>query len=580
MAGTVGTDASLIPASIEIPRMIAPHGPPGTTMRPAMTQTLDPTPETDAEADVATDGKARRSRAGLWAALSGLLAAAAALATGEIMSGFSQSIPSLVVGIAEIFTAETPGGIVRWSIDTFGTSQKTLLTTGITVSSLVVGAYLGWASLKDKRVGTIGFAAFGLLGGWAAARAALSADGWSWLSAILSAVVGVVVLRALMRWLPFNRAATSGIAGLTSTPERRNFLGYAGGAAFFALFGTGLGRILRNNQSVEGARDAVAARLPASPTPTAGPSTSAPVAAATFDEVPGISSLITPNDNFYLIDTAIRKPQVDPATWSMRIGGMVDNELEFTFDDLLAMDQIEETITLSCVSNTVGGGLVGNAVWTGVPLATLLDMAGVQPGADQIASRSVDGWTCGFPTEVALDGRPAMVAITMNGEPLPIQHGFPARLVVPGLYGYVSATKWLSEIQLTTWDGFDGYWIPRGWGKEGPVKTQSRIDVPVPGQTVTPGPTAIAGVAWAPHRSIDRVEVQVDDTGWVEATLSDDVSDNAWRQWMLEWDATPGEHLIRVRATDGDGVVQTDEIRRPDPDGATGHHTITVRVEA
>ncbi len=513
-----------------------------------------------------------------WAALSGVLGAAAALGTGEIMSGFSQKIPSLVIGIAEIFTDQTPGGIVRWSIENIGASQKTLLVWGITISTLIVGAAIGIAALKRRRTAIVAFSGFAILGGWAAARAALSSNGWSWLSAVLSAAVGLGVLLGLLRSLPFQRAA-DGATGPLSTPERRVFMGVAGGAAFWAIFGSGLGRSLRKGQSVESAREQVAADL-ASSQPTAAPASTA-ADTATLDSVQGISTLVTSNDDFYLIDTAIRKPQVDPADWSMKITGMVDNELEFTFDDLLAMDHIEEMITLSCVSNQVGGSLVGNAVWTGVPLATLLDMAGVQDGADQIASRSVDGWSCGFPTEIALDGRAAMVALTMNGEPLPIKHGFPARLVVPGLYGYVSATKWLSEIELTTYDEFDGYWIPRGWGKEGPIKTQSRIDVPRHGATVTPGPTPIAGVAWAPHRSINKVEIRVNGEGqeWIEAALSDETTNNSWRQWMVEYDAPAGEHFVEVRATDGDGVTQTEERTNVAPDGATGWHRVQFRAQ-
>ncbi len=513
---------------------------------------------------------------GGWAALSGLLAAGAALGTGELMSGFSQSIPSLVIGIAEVFTDETPGGIVRWSIDTFGASQKTILVWGITAVSLLVGAGLGVASRRQRRAGVAGFAVFGILGGWAAARAALASGGWAWFSALLAAGVGITVLLTLLRLLPFAPTTASGPGALTSTPDRRSFLGYAGAATFFALFSTGLGRSLRRNQSVEGARQEVAANLARSGSSAL--TRPGDIDAAGFEAVDGLAPLITPNDDFYLIDTAIRKPQVDPATWSMRITGMVEREVELTFDELLAMDQIEESITLSCVSNEVGGRLVGNAIWTGVPLRSLLDMAGVQPGATQVVGRSVDGWTGGFPTEIAMDGRPAMVALTMNGEPLPIDHGFPARLVVPGLYGYVSATKWLAEIELTTWEAFDGYWIPRGWGKEGPIKTQSRIDVPRKGQTVPAGPMAIAGVAWAGRRSVDRVEVSIDGGGWVEAALSDELSESSWRQWLVEWDALPGRHQLRVRATDGEGQVQTAEVARPDPDGATGHHTISFTV--
>ena len=246
---------------------------------------------------------------------------------------------------------------------------------------------------------------------------------------------------------------------------------------------------------------------------------------------------------------------------------------------MLDLGLVQEQVTLSCVSNSVGGGLVGNAEWVGVPLATVLDQAGVQPGATQIVGRSVDRWTAGFPTEVALDGRVALVAVQMNGEPLPISHGFPARLVVSGLYGYVSATKWLSDIELTTWESFNGYWIPRGWSKEGPIKTQSRIDVPRRGSVIDPGPTAIAGVAWAPTRAIERVEVQVNEEPWVEADLSRETTINSWRQWMVTWNATPGRHQVRVRATDGTGTTQTSEISDPAPDGATGWHTIQVRAE-
>jgi len=312
----------------------------------------------------------------------------------------------------------------------------------------------------------------------------------------------------------------------------------------------------------------------ASPQPTPSPTPDV----TTFDSIEGISSLITPNDDFYRIDTALQIPLVDPDDWTLSVTGMVDDPLEISFAELLDMELVEEPVTLSCVSNEVGDDLVGNAVWLGVPVSTILDRAGVQEDATQIVGRSVDNWTAGFPTELAFDGRTALVAVAMNGEPLPTRHGFPARLVVAGLYGYVSATKWLSEIELTTWEAFDAYWIPRGWSKEGPIKTQSRVDVPRSGSEIPAGPSAIAGVAWAPSRSISKVEIQIGGGAWIETELVDELSENSWRQWKYEWDAPPGDHEIKVRATDGDGQTQTEEESRPAPDGATGWHRIDVTV--
>jgi DMSO/TMAO reductase YedYZ molybdopterin-dependent catalytic subunit len=346
----------------------------------------------------------------------------------------------------------------------------------------------------------------------------------------------------------------------------------------------------RRAASVEADRELVAAAIDTNaPTPAA---TAGSVATAggkvNYNDIDGIATLVTPNDSFYRIDAALTLPTINVDTWSMKITGMVDTELEFGFDDLLAMDPVEEQVTLSCVSNRVGGDLVGNASWLGVPLKKLLDQAGVQPGATQIVGRSVDGWTGGFPTAYLDDpDHIALVAVAMNGEPLPIRHGFPVRLVVAGLYGYVSATKWLKEIELTTLEDFDGYWITRGWSKLGPIKTQSRIDVPRHGTSLPAGPQAIAGVAWAPSRGVDKVEVQVSTVvdgeetpgEWVEAELSNDVTDNAWRQWFLPWEAPLGDHAIRVRATDGTGATQTEERSEPAPDGATGWHAVLVRIE-
>jgi DMSO/TMAO reductase YedYZ molybdopterin-dependent catalytic subunit len=265
-------------------------------------------------------------------------------------------------------------------------------------------------------------------------------------------------------------------------------------------------------------------------------------------------------------------------TYKLKVTGMVDRPFELSYADLVARDLVEADITMTCVSNEVGGRLVGHARWLGLPLAELLDEAGVAAGADQIVGRSVDGYTCGFPVDVATDGRMALVDVGMNGEPLPLEHGFPVRLVVPGLYGYVSATKWLSEIELTTFDAFDHYWVRRGWATEAPIKTQSRIDTPAALASIPSGPRAIAGVAWAQPRGIAKVEVKIDDADWQEAELSTEVSGTTWRQWRFDWDATPGRHDVTCRATDADGVTQPEERTRPIPDGAAGWHQIVVLV--
>ena len=274
-------------------------------------------------------------------------------------------------------------------------------------------------------------------------------------------------------------------------------------------------------------------------------------------------------------------PSVDLATWTLRVHGMVRNEVTLTFEQLVELPLVEQYVTIACVSNEVGGRLVGNAKWTGVRLTDVLAMADILPEATQIVPRSVDGWTAGFPTEwVTAPERPrdALIAVKMNDEPLPAAHGFPARLIVPGLYGYVSATKWLSDIELTTLEAFDAYWIPRGWAKEAPVLTQSRIDVPNGTAQVQAGPVAVAGVAWAPDRGIVAVEVSVDGGPWQEAVIAAPIGPQTWVQWKWTWQATPGEHILAVRATDGTGEVQTDRVTRPDPDGARGHHQVAVRV--
>ncbi|NNF53878.1 MAG: molybdopterin-dependent oxidoreductase [Acidimicrobiales bacterium] len=514
-----------------------------------------------------------------WAgAIAGMAAGGTALAVGELAGALAAPKPGPVIAVSNRVIEHAPVWFVNFGKQVFGLADKPALIAGTLILSILFAAGLGVISLRSRVVGVAGIAAFGVLG-----LIAMGVDpqgGWVYAAAVsLAAVVaGVVSLLALLRRVPRNEVPDLENPISARPVERRTFLGWAAAmAAAIGAVAVGANQ-LRGRAAVESARDEVEL-----PTEVGEAEIQAQVSAAVASEVantPGIADLITPNDEFYLIDTATLVPQVDPSSWELTIKGMVDREVTYTYDDLLARASTIAPVTLSCVSNEVGGQLVGNAVWQGVPLSELLDEAGVQTGATQIRSQSVDGWDCGFPTDAAFDGRTALVAIAMNGEPLPVDHGFPARLVVSGLYGYVSATKWLKEIELTTWEAFDGFWIPRGWSKSGPIKTQSRIDTPRNGETISSSGAAvpIAGVAWAPNLGIERVEVQIDDGDWFEATLGESLGDDSWLQWSLAWTPTPGQHRIRVRATDGTGETQTSEVARPAPNGASGWHTITVKA--
>lgn len=558
----------------------------------------------------------RRPGAGV-GLLAGIAGAAVALAFGEFIDGLVDTIPSLVVAVGEALVDYSPDWAVKLSIELFGEKDKAVLAIGIVGVSLIIGGLLGACALVPRRrwVPYAGFAAFGLIGGWTAARNPMSPFVGSWIVALAAAALGAATLMILLRFAPSrpddqappeppasqrDPAPVSGGVKPRGAPDasRRQFLLGVGGAGVAAVGLVALGRGVRGPSAAETARagiDLSATRPPATtaaggaatavePTATtaAGPSVAAQVAALdTLDEVVGISSYVTPNDEFYRIDTALTVPQVDPANWKLSFTGMVDNPYELTFDEILAMDLQEHVVTLSCVSNRVGGSLVGNAVWTGVPLVDLLERAGVQDGADQVVGRSVDDWTAGFPTPLLYDGRNALLAVGMNGEPLPTRHGFPARLIVAGLYGYVSAVKWIEEIHLTTWDAFDGYWVPRGWSKRGPMKTQSRIDVPGSGDRPVAGTeTAIAGIAWAPTRGISAVEVRVDDGPWQQCDLGEALGDESWVQWHLPWTPTAGTHSLQVRAIDGTGMTQPEGPKDVRPDGAEGWHRVAVRVDA
>lgn len=351
--------------------------------------------------------------------------------------------------------------------------------------------------------------------------------------------------------------------------RRRLLTGVAGGVVVAGAAAL-LGRQFGERQTVHAARVGTALPRPATP--------AKPLPAGADLRISGLSSFITKNEDFYKIDTALIAPQVDPNDWVLRIHGMVDRPIELTYADLLRLPLTEADVTLACVSNEVGGDLVGNARWLGARMADVLRQAGLQADADMLLSTSADGFTCGTPVDVVMDGRDALFAVAMNGEVLPVDHGFPVRQVVPGLYGYVSATKWVVDIKVTRFDRDEAYWTPRGWSAKGPIKTQSRIDVPKQDGSLKAGRTTIAGVAWAQHTGVDAVEVRVDGGEWREARLAEVPGPDTWRQWSIDWDATPGRHTLQVRATDAAGRTQTEQAAPPAPDGATGRHTLTVSV--
>lgn len=511
----------------------------------------------------------------LRAALSGLIAAAVALGAGELAAGFVQSWASPVQAVAEVVIDRSPSSVTRFGIETFGSNDKLALVVGIVVILAVLAPVVGLAARRRPYVGDGAFAALGMVGLWASAQ---GEDLLAGLPSVAAAVAGAATLRTLLALAgpgaeradgPAREPASEPAGAPSTPPDRRRFLVGAAAFAGIGAIAVASGRFLRERFSAAASRAALV--LPGAREPLA---EAAP--AASF-EVDGLSPLYTPNDDFYRIDTALSVPQVPVEGWSLNVSGMVDQPFEVDFDELTAFGLVEADITLTCVSNPVGGELVDNARWLGVPLRRLLDEAGVQDDADQIVGRSVDGYTCGFPVEAAYD-RMALVAVGMNGEPLPLEHGFPARLVTPGLYGYISATKWLEEIELTRFDDFDQYWVPRGYAERAPIKTSARIDVPRAGEQIDAGDTVIAGVAWAQTRGITAVEVQVDGGEWQDAELAQALNEDTWRQWRLPYRFDPGSHRIVVRATDGTGEVQTEERAPLLPDGASGWQSRFVQV--
>jgi DMSO/TMAO reductase YedYZ molybdopterin-dependent catalytic subunit len=540
-------------------------------------------------------------------ALAGVLAVAVLLGVAELVAALLPRSPSLVIAVGDAVIDSVPGWLERAAIAILGTADKPFLIAVILLISIGLGALVGVLASRrfTSGVGVLAlYTAVGVAAAFADPRANLVGPV---ITGLAGAAAGVLTLSLLLRaaadavTAPVARdrrgergrplAAYSSSAQHSSddgetdrnNPEpiprggeggrvdRRRFLAVGLAATAVAGVSALVGRgIADGGERIERIRAAIRIPRPARPAP--------PPPAGADLEIRGLTPLYVPNRAFYRIDTALRVPQVDPAGWTLQIRGRVDRAYRLTYAELMDIPHIEADITLACVSNEVGGGLVGNARWQGVPLYVLLERAGLQDQATQLVGRSVDGFTAGFPTLTALDVKESMVAVAMNGEPLPAEHGFPARLVVPGLYGYVSATKWLSAIELRGWNEVEGYWIPRGWAKEGPIKTQSRIDVPRPGSTIPAARRPIAGVAWAPTRGIERVEVKLDEGPWREAKLAARLDVDSWRQWYMPWDPTPGRHTIAVRATDGLGEVQTEERTPVAPDGASGRHRIEVLV--
>jgi DMSO/TMAO reductase YedYZ molybdopterin-dependent catalytic subunit len=502
----------------------------------------------------------------------GLVCGAVAIGFAQLVAGIVDPDASPIVTVGGSAIDATPEWLKSFAIRTFGTSDKLVLLIGIAVVLTACALVIGILAVRRPWVGFAGLAAFGLTG-VAAAASRPTAEGVDVLPAVAGAAAAGITLILLLRAGSL-RGETSPAATSTGPTvpggmdRRRFFLAGAAGAAAAVLAG-GAGNLFARRFEADASRAAV--RIPS---PVGG---TEPPAGLDL-RVKGLSPFFTPNDVFYRVDTALLVPAVKAEDWRLRVHGMVEQELTITYGQLLARPMIERDITLTCVSNEVGGEYVGNARWIGARLKDLLDEAGVDPAADQIVTRSVDGFTAGTPTALALDGRDAMLAIAMNGEPLPLAHGFPVRSVVPGLYGYVSATKWLEDIELTTFDAFDPYWVRRGWAEQAPIKTESRIDTPAPSQRLGIGLVPVAGVAWAQHRGIGAVDVRVDGGPWMPAELSPQDTIDTWRQWLVMWDASAGEHELQVRATDQDGAAQTEDRAAPFPDGATGFHTVVVNV--
>jgi len=514
--------------------------------------------------------------------LAGLLTGAVALGIAELTAAVTGPNGAPVTAVGETAINLTPVPVKEFAIAHFGTHDKAALVTGIVVLLAAFAVLIGMLAVRRLAYGLAALAVFAAVG---VAAAVSQGGGLNVVPTLAGSAVAAVALVLMVRAIrgtarpetagPVEGAGLAGGTELARGPggkglERRRFLIVGAGAAALGVAAGGLGNALLGRFSVASSRAAV--RLPGPAVPAAA------IPAGTDLRIPGLTPFMTSNASFYRVDTDLVLPQVSPETWTLTIDGMVDRPVELTFAELLKMPLTEADITLVCVSNQVGGTYNGNATWLGVPLAGLLRRAGVRAGADQVLSAATDGMTISTPVAAIMDGRNALLAVGMNGQPLPVAHGFPARMIVPGLYGYVSATKWVTKLTLTTFARQKAYWTQRGYSAQAPIKTESRIDVPKPLSQVKAGRITVAGVAWAPARGIAKVEVSADNGPWQQATLAASGGIDTWRQWMWGWDARPGLHNLRVRATDNSGATQTPQRAYPVPNGASGWDSVVVTV--
>ncbi|WP_033106487.1 molybdopterin-dependent oxidoreductase [Microbacterium profundi] len=523
-----------------------------------------------------------------WAALAGVIGGAVFLATAELFALLFARSASPILAVGGFVIDIVPQPFKEFAIATFGEYDKIALLAGLGLAVIIASAIAGVLQLVRPPLGVIALVIAGVLSTAAIVTRAGVAP-LAFLPPVLGTVAGSFLLVLLVRRLRAWRASASAAVEnhrededaqvdlVVDTPgapkelnRRRFFVLSALAGASAVVVGITARTVSMAVGSVESIRKAL--KLPA-------PRTKVTVPDGAELDVPGLSELFTPNDDFYRVDTALTVPTIDPETWRLVIDGMVDQRVELSFQDILDMGVDEYAITLTCVSNEVGGELVGNAMWLGVPLRDVLRKAGVKSGADMVLSRSVDGYTASTPLAALVDDElDAILAVGMNGEPLPLEHGFPVRMVVPGLYGYVSATKWLTELKVTTFADDEAYWTPRGYSAEAPIKFSSRLDTPSIGEAVPAGRIPIAGVAWAQSVGIERVEVRIDEGEWMPATLSAPINDDTWVQWFMEWDATPGTHYVAVRAVNKNGDLQIEERAPIAPNGSSGWQRSLIRV--